>query len=73
MFIDLDVCRDCKSLAVAFTAIAYGVSLERRATESSNYYICDTMPRRIRLRGGLLNLVYVARRGLEQDTSTDTR
>ena len=34
MFIDLDVCRDCKSLAVAFTAIAYGVSLERRATES---------------------------------------
>jgi hypothetical protein len=34
MFIDLDVCRDCKSLAVAFTAIAYGVSLERMATES---------------------------------------
>jgi hypothetical protein len=33
MFIDLEVCKDCKSLAAAFTTIAYGVSLERRATE----------------------------------------
>jgi hypothetical protein len=37
MYIDLDGCRDCKSLAIASTSIAYGVSLERRATDLGVY------------------------------------
>jgi hypothetical protein len=37
MYIDLDTCRDCRSLAVASTSITYGVSLERKAIEPGIY------------------------------------
>jgi hypothetical protein len=67
MFIDLDVCRDCKSLAVAFTAIAYGVSLERRATESG---VCGEKRART---GYLFRYPVVAYRAVCRDSEVPTK